>query len=180
MSSNSNCSFCIKKGIKGPHDHKIRDFSKKGNPITCPELINLTCNYCKGKGHTVAYCKILKEKHIHKEEPTISSNKRNILNNHSQEVKESISNKLQKTNILTSMFDALDVEETDFDKPITKSWANITSLNRPPHKNIIVDNTFTSEDKKTNQEKSNQYYDEDYDEDYDENEDKDEDDIGSG
>ena len=60
--SSTNCSFCSNKGISGPHGHSIRDFTKKDKPITCPELLSITCNYCHENGHTVKYCDGLKAK----------------------------------------------------------------------------------------------------------------------
>ena len=63
------CSFCSNKGIVEPHNHTIRDFTKKGSPIMCPQLLRIQCNYCKEKGHTVKYCKILKEKKVNKKSP---------------------------------------------------------------------------------------------------------------
>ena len=60
------CTFCEKKGILPPHNHTLKDFSKKNTPIICPELLNCICTYCKCKGHTKNYCSILKQKEIDK------------------------------------------------------------------------------------------------------------------
>jgi len=62
--SSMNCSFCLNKGFSGPHGHSIRDFTKKDKPITCPELLSITCGYCHEQGHTVKYCDVLKAKKI--------------------------------------------------------------------------------------------------------------------
>ena len=159
MSFNYKCTFCLKKGIKGPHNHKIRDFSKKGNPITCPELINLTCNYCKCKGHTVNYCKILKEKKIHfeKQEYIVNPKKREYNITYDSE-------KIQKLNNFNAMFHSLNVQDNedsnehsnehsnedsnehsnedfnkDSNKQKVKTWANVTALNRPPVTNNDID-----------------------------------------
>lgn len=56
------CVFCINKNILPPHNHTIRDFSKKHKPIICPELLHCKCSYCKSEGHTKKYCSILKQK----------------------------------------------------------------------------------------------------------------------
>jgi len=56
------CVFCINKNIPPPHNHTIRDFSKKHKPIICPELLQCKCSYCKCEGHTKKYCSVLKQK----------------------------------------------------------------------------------------------------------------------
>ena len=50
------CNFCHGCGIQGPHDHSLRDFSKKGNPIICQKLLNTKCEDCNEMGHTKMYC----------------------------------------------------------------------------------------------------------------------------
>lgn len=60
------CLFCENKGIKSPHDHTIRDFSKKDKPIICPELLKNKCTYCHSLGHTKFYCDKLKIKNTKK------------------------------------------------------------------------------------------------------------------
>jgi hypothetical protein len=62
-----NCTFCVKKGIIGPHDHFVKTFSHtKGLVITCPELLKIQCAYCKNPGHTKNYCENLKNKKVNK------------------------------------------------------------------------------------------------------------------
>jgi hypothetical protein len=56
------CTFCLNMGIAEPHDHIIRDFSKKDKPIMCPQLLSIECGYCHQVGHTKNYCSVLKEK----------------------------------------------------------------------------------------------------------------------
>ena len=62
--SSKQCSFFSNKNIPGPHGHSIRDFTKKNKPITCPQLLSISCGYCHEKGHTVKYCDILKNKKL--------------------------------------------------------------------------------------------------------------------
>ena len=124
------CSFCSNKGIVEPHNHTIRDFTKKGSPIMCPQLLRIQCNYCKEKGHTVKYCKILKEKKVNKKSPlAIINPKKHSLTvddngyievKKTQTIKEEHIHKIQKVNLLSSMFGALDVEDCD-DKDISNS-----------------------------------------------------------
>ena len=53
---NHFCNFCHGCGIPGPHDHTLRDFSKRGNPINCQKLLNIKCEECQQMGHTKMYC----------------------------------------------------------------------------------------------------------------------------
>lgn len=62
MQSNISCSFCLNTGIPLPHNHTIRDFTKKDKPIICPTLLASECSYCHKLGHTKNYCLKLKEK----------------------------------------------------------------------------------------------------------------------
>tara|TARA_Y100001980_G_C14257446_1_gene100212 strand:- start:65 stop:520 length:456 start_codon:yes stop_codon:yes gene_type:complete len=48
--------------ITGPHDHTVRDFSKKNSPIICPILLATECTYCHELGHTKNFCRKLKDK----------------------------------------------------------------------------------------------------------------------
>lgn len=56
MSSNKICTFCINKGITGPHNHTVRNWKLEGKPIICPELLANICSCCNGTGHTRQYC----------------------------------------------------------------------------------------------------------------------------
>ena len=56
----TDCIFCFNKGIPPPHNHTIRDFTKKGSPICCPQLLANVCSFCNLKGHTHNYCKLFK------------------------------------------------------------------------------------------------------------------------
>ena len=56
------CVFCTNMGIAGPHNHTIRDFSKKDAPVICPKLLSTKCTYCKRQGHTKKYCSLLQKK----------------------------------------------------------------------------------------------------------------------
>jgi hypothetical protein len=130
MTKQMMCTFCRNKGIILPHDHSIRDFTKKGSPIICPQLLTLQCKYCKEKGHTVKYCKILKEKKINKPSPLsiVNTKKHSLITdtNGFSEIKKINVNKftintentvsqnikkIQKINMLSSMFGALDVDK---------------------------------------------------------------------
>ena len=134
--SNANCSFCSNKGISAPHGHSIRDFSKNGNPITCPQLLSISCGYCHENGHTVKYCDALKAKKLADYSDSNRSkcfdvqdsapNKRtnNVIVDGdgfiqvSKEKSPSYNNtttaaKLQKTGAFVSCFAALDIDSSD-------------------------------------------------------------------
>ena len=145
-----NCSFCFNKGIKGPHAHTIRDFTMKGAPIICPELLNINCTYCKEKGHTVNYCDVLKEKKrpspVDNAKPQIGKRRINIdaegfvtYKNYDRPIVINICiNKVQKVNNLSSMFAALEVEiDQNADaKEENLSWANIV-VRRPRKEDVV-------------------------------------------
>ena len=99
------CIFCSNKGIPLPHNHTIRDFSKKSNPIICPQLLNITCNYCKKKGHTKNYCHLLKQKNKIDKAIPISYKRLGFKND--MEINPT---KMPKLGILTSAFGAMDME----------------------------------------------------------------------
>jgi len=129
------CSFCYNKGIVGPYDHTIRDFTKKTKPITCPQLLSIQCAYCHENGHTVKYCNVLKTKktsntninnsicydfNVTNIKKRNSNNIGNIdsdgfinipgKNNKVFNNLETTIHKVQKINYLTSCFAALDVD----------------------------------------------------------------------
>jgi len=137
-STEKTCSFCRNKGIASPHNHTIRDFGKKGSPITCPELLNIECSYCKEKGHTVSYCSVLKEKKMVRNIPVIAKNvnKRTITDsdgfitpNRAEKCSDNkyCAQKIQKIGMLASMFGALEVEEIPESKSDNGSWADRVS-----------------------------------------------------
>jgi hypothetical protein len=52
------CTFCKNKGIQGPHNHTVRNWTLPNKPIICPNLLSNTCTFCKNNGHTRQYCNI--------------------------------------------------------------------------------------------------------------------------
>lgn len=52
------CTFCKNKGIQGPHNHTVRNWTLPDKPIICPNLLSNTCTFCKNTGHTRQYCNI--------------------------------------------------------------------------------------------------------------------------
>jgi len=140
MSSNQ-CSFCSKKNIPGPHGHSIRDFTKKNQPITCPQLLSISCGYCHEKGHTVKYCHVLKDKKLSHNNTDCfvveesRPNKRNIEIDHDgfihkpQKHNAYINNsyKTEPKNAFTSYFAALDIENSDDDSDVMEE--NVSKSN---------------------------------------------------
>lgn len=121
-----SCAFCLNLGIAHPHDHTVRDFSKKDKPTICPNLLKTECGYCHKTGHTKKYCPVLKEKKISNdngfENVGISSDKKRAhiidqdgfihvsSNNSGKNTHELEHKKMQKVGRLMSVFGALNIE----------------------------------------------------------------------
>ena len=56
MSKSMICTFCVNKGIPGPHNHTVRLWTHPDKPIICPMLLSNQCPFCKMFGHTKQYC----------------------------------------------------------------------------------------------------------------------------
>jgi len=56
MSKTMICTFCINKGIPGPHNHTVRLWTHPDKPVICPMLLANQCPFCKMFGHTKQYC----------------------------------------------------------------------------------------------------------------------------
>ncbi len=128
MQRNISCCFCLNTGIPLPHNHTIRDFTKKDKPIICPTLLSSECSYCHKLGHTKNYCLKLKErKHSSSiiyppKEKTASEKKRVFIIDSDgftsvPSTNKSINspllektNKVPRMNTLMSAFGALDME----------------------------------------------------------------------
>lgn len=95
------CVFCQKKGISPPHNHTIRDFSKKNSPIICPQLLNTRCTYCKKVGHTKHYCQLLEKKN---DMVVSQSNNKRSNDNYTKE-----NFKSQKIGIMTARMAAMEM-----------------------------------------------------------------------
>jgi hypothetical protein len=103
------CIFCTNKGIFPPHNHTIRDFSKKDKPIICPELLRSTCTYCKNLGHTKKYCPILKQKTaMISSKDILNPYKRGYISTDPDKCVNLSSSKIQKIN-LTSTVNDMDI-----------------------------------------------------------------------
>lgn len=128
---NKFCLFCENKGIKAPHDHTVKDFKKKEQPIICPELLKNKCTYCHKSGHTKYYCQKLKKKTIKKEKeliavlekndnknyiinPTINNEKkRERDNDNSDDDLNQHTNKILKSNLLNSFIEQLSINNNE-------------------------------------------------------------------
>lgn len=94
MAGNQICSFCTKKGIIGPHDHTIRNWSSKEKEIICPQLLANHCTYCGELGHTKNYCEKLKAKNARINAPeSANPNKDEITGNKRERTNKFNSNK---------------------------------------------------------------------------------------
>ena len=55
------CKVCFDAGKEEKEytSHFVRSSPSKNSVVVCPLLLSLHCNYCKEKGHTIKYCKVL-------------------------------------------------------------------------------------------------------------------------
>ena len=127
------CTFCMNMQIAGPHDHIVRDFTKKNSPVTCPILLATECAYCRELGHTKNFCIKLKDKKqmsnqvFHKSVGVSPTNKRVYvidedgfaqipLPKHiSKQSRIDGINKIQTTRKLMNAFAALDMQDDHSD-----------------------------------------------------------------
>lgn len=58
------CGVCYKAGKPRYEytNHWTRETSGPNSKVTCPTILNTVCKYCKEKGHTMKYCRILNNK----------------------------------------------------------------------------------------------------------------------
>lgn len=58
------CGVCFKAGKEKSMytSHWTRASPLSESEVTCPTILNTVCKYCKEKGHSLKYCKILREK----------------------------------------------------------------------------------------------------------------------
>jgi hypothetical protein len=54
--------MCYNLGRDNFNTHFLRESKDPNSRVTCPELLNMVCRYCKTKGHTKGHCPKLKEK----------------------------------------------------------------------------------------------------------------------
>lgn len=101
------CVFCENLGIKLPHDHTIRNFKLKDQPIICPKLLKTKCQYCYKLGHSKFYCDILKKK---REKKYINEKKRE------NPYLTFEDNKRVKDSLLTSFLAGLSIDEEEEDR----------------------------------------------------------------
>lgn len=72
MSSNKTpfCGVCYKAGKATDvyTNHWTRASPDPKSKVTCPTILNTVCKYCKEKGHTMKYCRMLNNKKSRNEE----------------------------------------------------------------------------------------------------------------
>jgi len=105
ISNKKYCKFCFESGKSEEEysSHFVREKKENKKIVVCPTLLNIECNYCHIKGHTIKYCNILKEKEkkITQVEQKISSSKNiNILGIESEDEEDKLDN-VYKININT-------------------------------------------------------------------------------
>lgn len=66
MSSNKApfCGVCYKAGKRKDvyTNHWTRETPDPKSKVTCPTILDTVCKYCKEKGHTMKYCRMLNDK----------------------------------------------------------------------------------------------------------------------
>lgn len=72
------CGVCYKAGkAKDVYtSHWTRETPDSKSKITCPTIMNTVCKYCKEKGHTMKYCKMLIDKKSRDEEDNKEGDKK--------------------------------------------------------------------------------------------------------
>lgn len=109
------CKVCHDTGKdeKTYTSHYVRETPDPTSRIVCPTLLSMECKYCYKKGHTVKFCKVIKNR-SHKQEKTTS-----------RPIEPQVSNKnVTKSN---NMYDLLDCDDVD------ENVVGVTKLHRPPH-----------------------------------------------
>lgn len=84
-SAYNTCAFC--RTNKKSWNHPMKDLN---DAVVCSELLNTTCLYCKGKGHTKMYCKKLADKiKLNEEQAAKDEQERHARWEHNRKVRES-------------------------------------------------------------------------------------------
>ena len=126
------CKFCFDSGKPDYNTHWLRETMDKKSVVCCPELKKIKCRYCKEAGHTISYCKVLKEKERQsslskRTKPSISSDGFTMVIKPTTTLKKKSQVKIS-TASLSGMFAALECEDADEERPATEIRALKTSF----------------------------------------------------
>lgn len=119
------CKVCFDAGKEENEytSHFVRSSPTKNSVVVCPLLLSLHCNYCKEKGHTIKYCKVLlvKQKQHKKGKPLekVETKKEDVKKNQ---------------NIFGSLYESDEEEEmcqVPVPVPVGTSWASIVAKPMP-------------------------------------------------
>jgi len=140
ISNKKYCKFCFESGKSEEEysSHFVREKKENKKIVVCPTLLNIECNYCHIKGHTIKYCNILKEKEkkITQVEQKISSSKNiNILGIESEDEEDKLDN-VYKININTENKNIIEDN---------KDWKRIENM-LLKNKNIINEDNKDNKD----------------------------------
>jgi hypothetical protein len=133
ISNKKFCKFCFESGKSEEEysSHFVREKKENKKIVVCPTLLNIECNYCHIKGHTIKYCNILKEKEkkITQVEKKISSSKNiNILSIESEDEEDKLDN-VYKININTENKNIINEDNEDYkDNEDNKDWKRIENM----------------------------------------------------
>lgn len=127
------CKVCFDAGKEEKEytSHFVRSSPSRNSVVVCPLLLSLHCNYCKEKGHTIKYCKVLlvKQKQHKKGKPleNMETKKEDVKKNE---------------NVFGSLYESDEEEEEtcQVSVPVGTSWASIVAKPMPieSHKDMGV------------------------------------------
>jgi hypothetical protein len=152
MSSNNKkmiatkyCKVCQDAGKSETEyrSHFTRESKDPNSKVLCPTLLALECRYCFKNGHTVKYCKIIKNNEKNKKRwEQEAENKKNIIE------KEKYNNEKKK---VTNKFAYLEDEDSEneleehisnnFNKNISEEFPQLTSV---PTKNTFGGSNYAN------------------------------------
>jgi len=137
--STKYCKVCQDAGKPESEyrSHFTRESKDPNSKVLCPTLLALECRYCFKTGHTIKYCKILKDNEKNKKRwEQEAQNKKNIIE------KEKIINSNEK--IVSNKFAYLDDEdsENELEEHISNNFNKNVIEEFPQLTNTPIKNTF--------------------------------------
>ena len=109
------CGVCYKAGkAKDVYtNHWTRETPDPKSKVTCPTILDTVCKYCKEKGHTMKYCKILDDK-----------KRRNEVNKEDHQKEKEIENDVDGYVKITPL--------------TTKTWASVARITNPVRRLSLI------------------------------------------
>lgn len=116
------CKVCQDAGKSETEyrSHFTRETRDPNSRVICPTLLSLECRYCFKQGHTVKYCKVLKEK---------DAASRTVSNTVEKSKKPE---EKPKGKIYTNIFNVLDDADSGDESPVTEMPVKQVTEDFPP------------------------------------------------